>query len=85
MPGLILEIYDETKRFNWQATAILYSDKSEVVFPVTSNAKIIVIKDYANLRYKQMESSVMSQLPRGVETKTINPSRNGIEIKFEWE
>jgi GLPGLI family protein len=85
LPGLILEIYDETKRFNWQATAILYSDKSEVVFPVTSNAKIIVIKDYANLRYKQMESSVMSQLPRGVDTKTINPSRNGIEIKFEWE
>lgn len=85
LPGLILEIYDETKRFNWQATAILYADKSEVVFPVISDVRNITIKDYANLRYKQTESTVMSQLPRGVETKTIGPSRNGIETKFEWE
>tara|TARA_R110000868_G_scaffold118107_2_gene313444 strand:- start:2405 stop:3187 length:783 start_codon:yes stop_codon:yes gene_type:complete len=85
LPGLILEIFDETKRYNWQATAILYSDKAEIVFPTTTNSKIISIKDFANLRYKQMESSVMAQLPRGVQTRTVNVGRTGIETKFEWE
>jgi hypothetical protein len=33
------------------------------------------IRILQNLRYKQMESSVMAQLPRGVQTRTVNVGR----------
>jgi GLPGLI family protein len=85
LPGLILEIYDETKRFNWRATAVVYVDKSEIMLPIENNIKAITVKEYIKLMYQQSESTLSSQMPRGVETKTINVGRTGIETKFEWE
>jgi hypothetical protein len=47
--------------------------------------KAITVKEYIKLMYQQSESTLSSQMPRGVETKTINVGRTGIETKFEWE
>jgi GLPGLI family protein len=85
LPGLILEIYDETNRYNWKATAVVYSDKSEIMLPIENKIKAISVQEYIELMYQQSESTLSSQMPRGFETKIINVGRTGIETKFEWE
>lgn len=89
VPGLILNIYDDTKRFEWQATNIK-EDRipiENIVLPSCIKCSTISIQEYANLRYggDQNNSLVLRNLPRGA-TSTYTPGpRNGFEIAFEWE
>jgi GLPGLI family protein len=89
VPGLILNIYDDTKRFEWQATTIKDDTISieKITLPPCAKCSTINIKEYANLRYSdtQNKSLVLRNLPRGA-TSTYTPGpRNGFEIAFEWE
>lgn len=85
LPGLIMEIYDETNRYYWGVTQIKYSNK-DLVFPSEiENAKTIDLKKYVDLRYNKIMENIDSKLPRGTISQTIKSERNGIEIKFEWE
>jgi GLPGLI family protein len=85
LPGLILEIYDETKRYSWVATAVFFSNNPTVSLPIDAAVKQISYKNYIDLKYNQINSTLSSQMPRGVETQTINVGRTGIETQFEWE
>lgn len=85
LPGLILEIYDDTNRYNWRANTVYYTNKSNIVLEEEKITKVLSFKDYMNLKYNPVESKISSQMPRGVETQIINVGRTGIETKFEWE
>ncbi|WP_339657604.1 GLPGLI family protein [uncultured Maribacter sp.] len=91
LPGLILEAYDESKRYMWVAKEIKSNQQSENFngyFELTVNKnKTINIKTYAEKRYNNSISSmIQARLPREVkvEDRLIN-TRNGKEILFEWE
>ena len=85
LPGLIIEIYDDTSRYYWGVTQIKFTNK-EIIFPnEISLYKKIDLKKYVELRYDNIMGNIDSQLPRGTETQTIKVERNGLEIKFEWE
>lgn len=85
LPGLIMEIYDDTNRYYWGVTKINFTNK-EVIFPNEINLfQKIDLKKYVELRYDRIMDNIDSRLPRGTVIQTIKPERNGVEIKFEWE
>lgn len=87
LPGLIIEVYDETKRYHW----IVKSIKKNKIVKNDFNIGIdtergISIKEYVVLRYdKKIELINRSKLPRGTKVEVGEISRNGIELVFEWE
>jgi len=89
LPGLIFEIYDETKRFNWLIKNISKESDSDIFYLDTKELQNKNIQEYAKLI--DSESSVISErlnakLPREMQRVSQDkPTRNGIEIKFEWE
>lgn len=88
LPGLIIEIYDESMRYHWVATSIIKNDISEIPTDFKKqliNTKIITIKEYVEKRYNSRPLFDASRLPRNVEISTKEIPRNGFEIKFEWE
>ncbi len=92
LPGLIIEIYDETLRYHWVVTSIEKSNnfKSIDIESMLQNNEQISMKEFVYRRYyKDMPSrDLSSRLPRGTtitKTSTSKRQRNGIEIKFEWE
>ena len=86
LPGLILEVYDETDRFHWVVLKIKPSN-NEIEFPKDeSKYAIIDLKKYVELRYDSPLTSNNAKLPRGAYlVTTFKGNRNDIEIKFEWE
>lgn len=89
LPGLILEIYDETNRFHWLITKIkspFSSSKLEKIFNDNS-------KQYEQLNLKKFvemtenkKPNIETKLPRGISVSVdYKTKRNGIEIKYEWE
>lgn len=86
LPGLILEVYDETDRFHWVVLKIKPSN-NEIAFPKDeSKYAIIDLKKYVALRYDSSLTSNNAKLPRGAYlVTTFKGNRNDIEIKFEWE
>jgi GLPGLI family protein len=88
LPGLILEIYDETNRYRWVVNSIQKNkEKSSInIKEVFLNTKKINIRDYVNLRYNNITNLVNeSKLPRGTTVNRRKIKRNGIELIFEWE
>ncbi|SDG60179.1 GLPGLI family protein [Flavobacterium omnivorum] len=85
LPGLIMEIYDQNNRYYWGVTSIGFTDE-KIEFPQEKNLhKKIDLKEYVDSRYEKIMDNIDIRLPRGTQTQTTKPSRNGIETKFEWE
>lgn len=89
LPGLIYEIYDETRRYNWFLQRIKFasydfnSEKLDY-----KNKETISIKEYANLKFNNnddLDSKILTKLPRGATIVNQKTFRTGFEIKFEWE
>jgi GLPGLI family protein len=87
LPGLIIEIYDETKRYHWIMKSIRKNKTGENDFKIGfDTGKEISIKEYVVLRYdKKVELINRSKLPRGTKVEVGKINRNGIELIFEWE
>ena len=88
LPGLIFEVYDETKRYNWIIKKISHELIDEKKFFVTiENTKKIDIKEYPNIKYNNnsIDQKLLTKLPRGTSISSSEITRNGLEIKFEWE
>jgi GLPGLI family protein len=86
LPGLIIEIYDETKRYHWIATS--FSNKENVInfSKMKKDLKKISLKKFVEKRYnKNLSLFNNSKLPRGTIINKRKIKRNGIETKFEWE
>ena len=85
LPGLIMEVYDETNRYHWIAQKIK-TFNGEIKMPNDeSNYFKIDLKKYVELRYESPLNTNDALLPRGAMVTTFKGNRNGIEIKFEWE
>ena len=86
LPGLILEVYDETNRYHWTAQKIK-TLKEKIELPkYESYYTKIDLKKYVKLRYESPLTTNKSRLPRGAYVvKTFKAPRNAKEIKFEWE
>lgn len=88
LPGLIFEIHDETKRYNWflqeVKSASFDFDSKDLDY---KNQETISIKEYADLKFndKGLDKKILSKLPRGAKVISQKTFRTGFEIKFEWE
>ena len=88
LPGLIFEIYDETKRYNWflqKVKSTTFNFNSEELD--YKNQETISIKQYAELKFndKGLDKKLLAKLPRGTKVVSQKTFRTGFEIKFEWE
>lgn len=86
--GLIFEVYDETRRYNWIVKIITPIESKEEYFEMPSNAsKRIDITEYPEVKFnsKKFTENLQSKIPRGMEIKAQQIPRTGMEIKFEWE
>lgn len=88
LPGLIVNIYDDTKRYNWILNSI---KKDSVTFnnhlmSLENNLDTISIKELVNKKYgTDLSSRLKSRLPRDASFVVNKTTRNSKEIKFEWE
>lgn len=89
LPGLIFEISDETKRFNWQIKSINTETNTNLLNFDKTDLKEITIQEYLETEKKEYElflENMASKMPRGVQrVKREAPPRNNLELKFEWE
>jgi len=86
LPGLILEVYDETNRFHWTVQKIKTLNKKIELPKYESYYTKIDLKKYVKLRYESPLTYNNARLPRGSYTvETFKAPRNDKEIKFEWE
>lgn len=92
LPGIIFEIFDETNRYHWELTSIKSNKDFLDFFNLIQKSKkgdTISIRKYSEIRYNlDLSSRIISKMPRDIKiisSKTERPSRNGIEILFEWE
>ena len=88
LPGLIFEISDETKRYNWQIKGITYEEVSDKIFEIDfAGLKHIDIKQYVEKKFnsKELNEKLLSKMPRGTSITNQATPRTGFEIKFEWE
>lgn len=86
LPGLIIEIFDESKRYHWVLKAINYQNENPSFLMDIKDYKEISLKEYVKIRYDNNLNFLFVKLPRGTKiiSSKISP-RNSIEIKFEWE
>lgn len=88
LPGLIFEVHDDSKRFNWNLKKITYLDYSESIFVIDSNdVKQISIQEYPKIKYNSniINQKLIANFPRETIVTDGVTNRNGLEIKFEWE
>jgi len=85
LPGLIIEIYDESNRYHWVLKTINNNENSSFNLN-KKDYKEISLKEYVKIRYSDSPNFLTAKLPRGTKivSSKISP-RNSIEIKFEWE
>lgn len=88
LPGLIMEIYDTTKRYHWQVNSIKQTEETALdLQPVLKGKETLTIKQYADRKFNNDNQfkKMASKLPKGVQVTQMKTPRTGFEIKFEWE
>lgn len=86
LSGLIYEIHDETKRYNWFLQKVTTTTFNFSNVDIDSK-ETISIKEYAKLKFNDtgLDKKLLSKLPRGATVVSQKSFRTGFEIKFEWE
>ncbi|WP_299710690.1 GLPGLI family protein [uncultured Tenacibaculum sp.] len=91
LPGLIVDVYDETKRYRWTLSKI-YSEKinfEKYISKIINNdLPNIQLKEFVNLKYsnnRKIISRLQSKLPRGARASFTRAKRSDKELQFEWE
>ncbi|TPV35086.1 GLPGLI family protein [Paucihalobacter ruber] len=90
LPGLILEIYDESKTFSWVSKSIQfpYLEKVSIAEPETHDKIKITLKDYIELVERERKNDDKMRNSKMNKDYTIISSvtkRAGIELTYEWE
>ena len=87
LPGLIIEIHDNTKTFIWKCNKIEIPAKENIVIPYKKYSSISIkeyvfkVKEYMD----ELRSRVKRVLPRGAEASVPKNPRRGLELVYEWE
>jgi GLPGLI family protein len=88
LPGLIMEIYDETKRYHWQINSIKQTEDTYLnLEPILKAKETLTLKQYADRKFNNNDhfKRIASKLPKGFNVTQKKIARTGFEIKFEWE
>lgn len=100
LPGLIIEIYEETYKYEWFVTKItkdgsigetyqkfLNNFKQEKKFKNISLKDYVILKDSLFFeKFKNIGKKVQSRQSRGISAEVkVNYNRLGKELIFEWE
>lgn len=90
LPGLILEIYDDTNRYHWTANKVKFNIKGDILLDLKDNKFItnVSLKEFVEKQEKlvlEREKRIYSMLPRGSEKVNEKSVRKGIEVNYEWE
>lgn len=88
LPGLIVNIFDDTKRYNWIINSIKKDSVpfNDYLIGLKNNLDTITIKEFINKKHgTDLSSRLKSKLPRDASFVINKTSRKGKEIKFEWE
>lgn len=87
LPGLIMQVYDETQSFTWSATKIDFTNTYEKLI-IAQDLKKKSLKEFVEekeKRNKERGSQVLLKyLERGAKISGRKYNR-GRELKFEWE
>jgi len=84
LPGLAVEIYDESKDFIWQLKSSEHYTQP-IKNPFNDyKGDPLPYKDYPKLRYA-LSPALEKALQQNPNNKIVEQPRNGLEIKFEWE
>lgn len=86
LPGLILEIQDDTQTFKWSVTRLKFKNNNAFIIPYDLHR--IELYDYMLIRTEHLEklrARVRSVLPRGTQFNRPKDYRKGIEKVYEWE
>lgn len=88
LPGLILEIYDQTGEVYFSA------EKIEIPFPlatkkvqIPSGNPTIDFQEFVEEENKasaRMTQAMIARLPKGSKLESIKTKRNGIELEYPW-
>lgn len=87
LPGLIIEITDNTQTFSWKCSSIKISSKDFIQIPyeeystISIQQYVIKVKEYI----EKLRTRVRGILPRGMQYKAPKNSRIGLELIYEWE
>lgn len=85
LPGLIIEVYDESLRYYWGVTSIKKVNEINISSLENIKNESIGIKEYVDIIYNKEQEPIISDLPRGVKVENNKIPRTRLEVKFEWE
>ena len=83
LPGIILEVFDESNRYHYVAKRITASEK--IIIPDVSNAKKITIKDFVAKKDEYLDNRGATSSDRNSQTIRKTFKRNSLETYYEWE
>jgi GLPGLI family protein len=87
LPGLIIEIYDNTKTFIWKCSKVEINTTKNMEIPhkeyssVSLEEYVFRVKEYMG----KLRARVRGILPRGAEVSVPKNPRRGLELIYEWE
>jgi GLPGLI family protein len=88
LPGLIIQVYDETQLFTWNATKIDFTENSEKFISIDKDLIKISLKEFVKrdeeIKKRRGSQLLLKYLERGAEVSGHKHNR-GRELKFEWE
>ncbi|WP_299120688.1 GLPGLI family protein [uncultured Tenacibaculum sp.] len=87
LPGLILEISDNTDTFKWSANKIKYPADTLLEVPYKKTKKVS-LKELIKIEEENMKirrAKIMSLLPKDAIVTIPKNDRNDIELVYEWE
>ncbi|MGB5941596.1 MAG: GLPGLI family protein [Leeuwenhoekiella sp.] len=88
LPGLILEIQDESARYVWKAEKvenIIGDFQGEVTRILSFNGRQLPLKNYVLEDKSRFREKILKVLPRGANNLEFKTPRNGKELIYEWE
>lgn len=88
LPGLVVNIYDDTKRYSWIMNSIKRDSVpfNDYLVSLENNLDTIPIKEFVKKKYgTDLSSKLKSKLPRNTSFVVNITTSNSKEIKFEWE
>jgi len=88
LPGLILEIYDDEKKFTWLATRIIPDIPISEFNPDLKNKKRVSFKEFIKLKEIDNQEEINKFMLRFSSSNTIildQKWNRGRELKYDWE
>ncbi len=88
LPGIILDIYDDTNTFRWTAKTVEFPVKDKSIINPFKDRTPTSLYKYVKAQenyFNEKEKMRISKLPKGFNSQKISSVRMGLELIYEWE